>query len=106
MNDLFGETIAERTLPKPTQAKKRRDETPRGYAGTPGKGPAGHYCKDCRHLVRKHMGKIYIKCWLMCQVWTGGYGTDVRAYSPACENWASIKPMDPDVPNKNGQRVI
>lgn len=106
MNDLFGQLISEKTLPKPTQAKKRRDESPRGYAGTPGKGPEGHFCRDCRHLVRKKMGHTYLKCGLMCRSWTGGPKTDIRAKNPACEHWASIKPMDPSVPNKNGQRTI
>lgn len=105
MNDLFGNPIQERELPNPTCAKKRRDETPRGYAGRPGSGPAGHFCRDCRHLVRKQMGKTYVKCALMCRTWTGSWKTDIRAKSPACEHWASIRPLDPSVPNKNNQRI-
>jgi len=64
MNDLFGEPVND--APKLTKfGKPKRNETPRGYAGTPGKGPAGHFCKDCRHISRKHMGKTYLKCFLM-----------------------------------------
>lgn len=104
MNDLFGNPIADKTLPRPSQAKKRRDETPRGYAGTPGRGPAGHYCRDCRHLVRKHMAGTFLKCFLLRNIWTSGPKTDIRAKSPACENWAPKQQLDPDVMQKNGQR--
>ena len=95
MNDLFGQPIEE--APKLTNfGKRKRDETPRGYAGTPGKGPEGHFCKDCRHIVRKHMAKTYLKCKLMLRFWTGGPKSDIRANSPACENWASKQQIDPD----------
>lgn len=106
MNDLFGNPIPEKTLPKPTQAKRKRNETPRGYAGTPGKGPQGHFCRDCRHLVRKQMGKTYLKCALLCRQWTGGPATDIRAKSPACEHWAPLQQLDPDVMQRHGQRVF
>lgn len=98
MNDLFGNPIVE--VPKLTRnGNKRRDETPRGYAARPGSGPEGHFCRDCRHLVRKHAGNTYLKCWLMQRVWTGGPKTDIRAKSPACEHWASVVQQDPDMPN-------
>lgn len=106
MNDLFGNPIEEKTLPKPPLSKRRRDETPHGYAAPPGTGPKGHFCADCRHLVRKMMGKTYLKCALMQRIWTGGPGTDIRAKSLACQHWASIRPLDADVMQKNNQRVI
>jgi hypothetical protein len=95
MNDLFGQEIRETTLPKPPLSKKRRNETPAGYAAQPGTGPAGHFCKDCRHICRKNMSKTYLKCGLMRIHWTGGFKTDIRANSPACRHWASKVQIDP-----------
>lgn len=94
MNDLFGQPIVE--LPSPTFAKKKRNETPRGCAARPGSGPAGHFCRDCRHATYHQMSKKYWKCRLMRALWTGGPKTDIRLKSPACEHWASKVQQDPD----------
>ena len=58
-----------------------------GHAWAPGTGPEGETCGSCKHLVRKHMAKTYLKCGLMRGQWTGGGGTDVRARDPACKKW-------------------
>lgn len=106
MNDLFGQPIADEA-PKLTKfGKKKRDETPRGYAGTPGRGPAGHFCQDCRHIVRKVMGKTYLKCWLMQRTWTGGFKTDIRAHSPACQHWSSKVQVDLDATHLSAARTF
>lgn len=102
MNDLFGNPIEP---PKLTgYGKPKRNETARGYGGTPGKGPAGHFCRDCRHLCRKHMSKTYLKCWLVHKTWSGGPKTDIRAKSPACENWAPKQQIDPDATHMSAHR--
>ena len=77
MNDLFGESIVE-------QPKQRQN----GYAAPPGTGPHGETCRSCKHYrsVRYH-DKTYPKCWLMVKAWTHGYGSDIRASSPACRWW-------------------
>ena len=59
----------------------------KGYAGTPGSGPSGETCGSCKHIYRKNMGKVYVKCDLMRQYWTRGYGTDIRVRALACEKW-------------------
>jgi hypothetical protein len=102
--DLFGVPIVEEPPKLTAFGKPKRNETPRGYAGTPGKGPQGHFCRDCRHLCRKHMGKTYLKCWLMQRVWSGGPKTDIRAKSPACEHWASKIQVDPDATERTVAR--
>lgn len=91
MKDLFGMEIKEQ-LPKLTQfGKRKRDETPKGYAARPGSGPAGHFCRDCRHAKANRFNcKTYWKCWLRVREWTHSYGTDIRLKSPACEHWAPI----------------
>ena len=71
----------------PSALKARRLSKKHGHAAMPGTGPAGETCKSCANLVRKHMGKTYIKCGLMRAYWTGGYGTDVRVADPACRRW-------------------
>ena len=73
--------------------RQRRAPVPRGYAAIPGTGPAGETCRSCKHLVRKRMGKTYLKCGLMTRYWTGGGGSDVRAKSPACRHWAAPEPV-------------
>ena len=68
---------------------KRAPPTMRGHAGKPGSGPAGETCKTCQHLVRKRMSKVYLKCELTLQNWTGGAGTDVKAGDAACDKWSA-----------------
>ena len=70
--------------PPPSLRVKRR-----GHAAQPGTGPEGETCKTCKHYVRKRMAKVYRKCGLMQEHWTGGAGTDIRAGDPACEKWIS-----------------
>lgn len=96
MIDLFGHPITDLDIPRPSHEKKKRDESARGYSAPPGTGPVDHFCKDCRHFVKKNMAKTYFKCWLMNRVWTGGPKTDIRANSPACRNWTSKVQIDPD----------
>jgi hypothetical protein len=60
---------------------------PRGYRGTPGCGPPGETCGTCKHKTSKRLAKTYWKCMLMRKLWTGGYGSDIRLKSPACEYW-------------------
>lgn len=69
---------------------KKEDFQPRtkgGYAAQPGTGPAGEYCKTCKHIYRNEMGKTYFKCALMQHVWTHGPGSDIKANSPSCRRW-------------------
>ena len=68
----------------------RSDETPRGYAGAPEKGPSGETCKTCCHAAVKSTrasGGNYWGCALMKRRWTGGPKTDIRLKSPACDKW-------------------
>lgn len=96
MKDLFGVELRD-DAPKLTQfGKKKRDETPKGYAARPGSGPAGHFCRDCRHATKKSLAKNYWKCRLMVRSWTGGFKTDIRLKSPACEHWASKPQKEPE----------
>jgi hypothetical protein len=67
--------------------KLRRDPVPHGHVMPPGTGPAGETCGSCKHLTRKHMGKVYLKCGLNHRRWTGGKGSDVRAKDAACKRW-------------------
>jgi len=75
----------------PDQRKKlkRREPIPSGHAMPPGTGPTGETCGSCKHLVRKSMAKVYLKCGLTRQCWTGGRKTDVRARDSACIKWES-----------------
>ncbi|CAN0206269.1 unnamed protein product, partial [Chrysoparadoxa australica] len=59
---------------------------PKAYAGTPGDGPAGRTCGDCRHFVaRRIRGRGYFKCGRVA--WTPGPETDIRRRMPACERF-------------------
>ena len=62
------------------------------YAAEPGTGPAGETCGSCAHLHRNRQAKVYLKCGLTRARWTGGFGTDVKARSPACAKWISKTP--------------
>lgn len=84
MRDMFGNEITEEEA---RRKRKARDPQPSGYAAVPGTGPAGETCKTCRHIVRRHYAKTYIKCGLMRRHWTGGIATDIRAKAPACRRW-------------------
>lgn len=59
---------------------------PRGYAGTPGTGPEGMTCRQCKHYVTLviQSGRTFPKCILNKAKWTGGRGSDIRISTPAC----------------------
>lgn len=63
----------------------------RAYPAQPGTGPEGETCKTCEHLHRNRQAKVYLKCWKMQTVWTGGGGSDVKARAPACSQWQANK---------------
>lgn len=97
MKDLFGHTVADYPDHALTPKERRKwlrkakhgmiGTVPKGYAGTPGKGPDGQTCGTCLHLVRRRYSRSYLKCGLMRAIWTGGGGSDVRFRSPACDKW-------------------
>ena len=92
MTDLFGNPeIPDGPAMTPAERKallkKRKDPKPQGYAATPGTGPEGETCGSCRHHAIVQHAKIYHKCGLMRQLWTGGGKTDIRVRSPACAKW-------------------
>lgn len=74
-------------LPASALVKRAPRSKKHGYAAPPGTGPAGETCKSCAHLTRKVMSGTFLKCGLMRAHWTGGFGTDVLARSPACRRW-------------------
>lgn len=81
--DLFGQEV------RATTAKRK--ERPNGYAARPGSGPKGKTCKGCQHYVRRQSGNgVYLKCALLERCWTHGYGTDIRAGSPACVMFVEV----------------
>jgi hypothetical protein len=72
----------------PHAVAKSRQSNFKGYAATPGTGPAGETCKTCLHYTHGRnsdgRGKKFPKCGLMRPIWTHGPGTDIKASSPAC----------------------
>lgn len=84
MADDFALTSQERRKVFP---KSHKNPVPRGYAAAPGTGPAGETCGSCQHHVERCYAKIYHKCELMRDYWTGGGATDIRVRSPACSRW-------------------
>jgi hypothetical protein len=58
----------------------------RGYAATPGTGPARETCRSCRYVyfVQPSVKRFY-KCRLTR--FTGGPASDVKVKSPACRSW-------------------
>lgn len=44
----------------------------------------GKKCRDCKHAVRFSQSKVWHKCLLNRDRWTGGVGTDIRLKDPAC----------------------
>jgi len=87
MKDLFGVEVAEDVINAPVAVKKKRDETPKGYAAPPGTGPAGETCRTCLNLCRVTYAKTYFKCALLRPRWTSSYATEIRAKAPACRLW-------------------
>lgn len=88
--DLFGHPDA----PVKTDIERKREqrrlrERPKGYAATPGSGPAGETCGTCAHCWRSNSGtRGYHKCKLIRP--TRGYGTDILKRSPACSRWEAL----------------
>lgn len=80
--DLFGQEAA------PVLTPRQKKDRPRGYAGTPGRGPKGESCGSCEfcNWTRSGSGKRFNKCGLVKM--TRGPGTDIRRKSPACQFWA------------------
>lgn len=70
--------------------KRQLKDLPKGYRGTPGRGPAGESCGSCAHCqgTWSGSGKRFNKCDLVKP--TSGPGTDIRRKSPACQFWAAI----------------
>lgn len=53
----------------------------KGYASSPGSGPAGKCCGDCQHAAR--FGR-YAKCELVKASWTCTRRTDILLRAPSC----------------------
>jgi hypothetical protein len=76
----------------PFAVAKPRASKFKGYAATPGTGPAGETCKSCLHYSHNRGSegrsrKKFPKCGLMRALWTNGPGTDIKASSPACSKF-------------------
>lgn len=88
--DLFDNPVIEdgpAMTPAERRKATRKEPMPKGYAATPGTGPAGETCGSCAHHAIVTHAKRYHKCGLMRQIWTGGKGTDILVRSPACAQW-------------------
>ena len=87
--DLFGQVPSDRPVgPKCGPQGGKHYTQPRGYAGMPGTGPEGKFCRDCAHYVRRQGGsRCHPKCLLMKPRWTAGRGSDILARSPACSRF-------------------
>ena len=94
MKDLLGEEIKpemrRRIAPYSENPMSKRRATPaNGYAYEPGTGPAGEFCRTCKHAASVPGGRRnYWKCKLVDRGWTHGPGSDIRLKSPACKGWA------------------
>lgn len=89
--DLFGNVRP--SYRHPGTSGRKRNPPGRGYGGKPGAGPQGEKCATCEHYVRRISGaSVYRKCALIEWRWTRGAGTDIKASSPACENWTKPQP--------------
>ena len=67
--------------------QQRKPTVKNGYAASPGTGPEGKTCGDCKfkHSMRSAGGaKHFIKCDANKAKWTRGEGSDILARSPAC----------------------
>lgn len=91
-DDLFGEAPAQPILTGKGSKGGRRPGL-HAYPAQPGTGPEGKCCRDCaNYTYRDGVAGTYRKCWLMRAVWTGGYGTDIKARSPACSKFEPAPP--------------
>jgi hypothetical protein len=89
LRDLLGDEIKGPAYTTPQPEPRRKPTVRKGYAGIPGRGPEGETCKSCNHSRLCNVGgaKQFYKCVLMKAHWTGGYGSDILARSPACQHW-------------------
>ena len=85
--DLFALGLDRAMTPAERRRFLRSSPKPSGYAWSPGTGPEGETCKTCKHIYRRRMGRVYLKCGLARQNWTRGGATDILASSPACRKW-------------------
>jgi len=95
--DLFGDVPQPLTHSKCGPKGGKHYTRPNGYAGAPGRGPAGETCGSCAHICRQgnYSGsKRWLKCALAKGKWTNGRGSDILARSPACEKWQSSNKGD------------
>lgn len=75
MKDLFGE--------EPAKIKN-----PRAYAGTPGLGPPGKTCGDCRYRVQVlYHARKYPKCEKNRGSWSHASSTDCHRGTLACQHF-------------------
>ena len=59
-----------------------------GYAGNPGKGPAGETCGSCRHARRHGLSsRRYYKCHHERAYRSSSVASDIKATMLACEYW-------------------
>lgn len=81
--DLFG------TIPDQAIIFKSKNTQPKGYAATPGSGPAGMKCRNCDFYIIRYTpaGNTHPKCGLMRHKWTNGRGSDIKVSSPACKKF-------------------
>ena len=90
LTNLFGEE--EKFLVGEQRYGARKPTVPKGYAAPPGTGPQGETCKTCKHKAAPtQTARVYWKCRMMIDSWTGGPGTDIRMRSPACRHWEKIE---------------
>lgn len=70
---------------------RRKPTVARGYAAPPGTGPEGETCRSCKHKKRLSNGgkKSFLKCEAFREHWTHGPGTDIKAGTAACREWAA-----------------
>ena len=84
------QALADKPMTVPTaygsRPKKGGRGKAKGYAATPGSGPAGETCRSCSNLRSVQGGnRKFYKCAL--RTWTHGKATDVLIGSPACAMW-------------------
>lgn len=109
VRDMFGNEVDLAELAKQPHKgthKKRRSPIPRGYYYSPGTGPAGETCGSCKHIVRKQLGKVYLKCELNRARWTGGGGSDIRSRSPACKYWEPVEAAESGFKKAEGEAFL
>lgn len=89
--DLFGEAPLQPIIGGKGSRGGRRPGL-NAYPAQPGTGPAGKTCRDCANYTHGGTGRRrFPKCGLMRPAWTSGYGTDIKARSPACEKFEEPK---------------